>query len=860
MSSSGKRRLSNGGALLGLVMEENEEETTRIISSSKSRRRSSIGGKGSSRKSPGFDPEKQQRLAQMYSKIIQMSTENKINDKNSWSLDLIDHMSDLIKDETNDRGEKGVNFQKASCTIEASVKIYTHRVDDTLNLSSKIIENLRGNIAAEEKQDEDIENPKDSTTKPAKRTHSIKTIEKNVENLNAEKIEKEHIADPLFHKMSKAFDEGGAKGMLMTNLRLLDTGSTLLFSCTDLDTILPDEPITMDDTLPISNMVNVQDLILNAGFYAEDLLSSLVCPAFDEYREKLSIPIQNDMSPITITKLPENDVFFNPITGPPISRNVTAKDYEYKDFYENGINEDIDDDNDEDYSPPMDDQLPDSTFNITETSRMSLSILGDRNNGKINWEAIGSVNTNRPSLSLSLSQIQNNPMEDTYVPNQEEDIEEENKIINNNVIQEEEVVEEKNPKLSSPETPKIVTTENDFAFFEFECNRASNAWVGAKHWRYNLKSRSKDKPGEKTEDTNNITMKTKKKSKKMTTNKELLIFSKDTEVPETAFVVKKSNRGDTNIFTSTAVLKALQSAEELILPPDAKLDVQDLCRLFLRPSVKVAPPGLRHLVAKSILKSSPISVARSPGVTGEEIVWGDVTVGNQSKEKVTSENGAEGGGIRTLAFDIDGQEAGYENGGYYDDEDDDSGGNNWTDEPNELNAIVNNEIETEVMRGLEINTSGLLKAGRMIQKVRIGYASKAKLVNVRVLKSEMWKHIDQVCSNDTRNENIITTFPEGFDKLSVRKSLVFTPMKRSDDILDDSTIGKSNDEEEEGEGGEDLGILSFRNLVETIGNQQRQGEVTLPYYFICLLHLANEKNLRITGDASMCNLFITRDD
>ncbi|RHY81369.1 hypothetical protein DYB31_008122 [Aphanomyces astaci] len=34
------------------------------------------------------------------------------------------------------------NFQKASCTLDASVKIYSYRVDDTWNSSFKVLENL----------------------------------------------------------------------------------------------------------------------------------------------------------------------------------------------------------------------------------------------------------------------------------------------------------------------------------------------------------------------------------------------------------------------------------------------------------------------------------------------------------------------------------------------------------------------------------------------------------------------------------------------------------------------------------------------------------------------------------------------
>jgi hypothetical protein len=56
-------------------------------------------------------------------------------------LDLIDHMDKLI-DEENDRGRAQVNFQKASCTLDASIKIYSYRVDDTWSASYRILENL----------------------------------------------------------------------------------------------------------------------------------------------------------------------------------------------------------------------------------------------------------------------------------------------------------------------------------------------------------------------------------------------------------------------------------------------------------------------------------------------------------------------------------------------------------------------------------------------------------------------------------------------------------------------------------------------------------------------------------------------
>ena len=54
-------------------------------------------------------------------------------------------MDRIIRDESNEKGGKGVNFQKASCTIDASIKIYSNRVDDTWNTSYRILENLNRN-------------------------------------------------------------------------------------------------------------------------------------------------------------------------------------------------------------------------------------------------------------------------------------------------------------------------------------------------------------------------------------------------------------------------------------------------------------------------------------------------------------------------------------------------------------------------------------------------------------------------------------------------------------------------------------------------------------------------------------------
>jgi condensin complex subunit 2 len=48
-------------------------------------------------------------------------------------------------------------------------------------------------------------------------------------NLNMSKLDSAYDIDPLFHKMSKTFDEGGAKGLLLVNLGVSDHGCGIVF-------------------------------------------------------------------------------------------------------------------------------------------------------------------------------------------------------------------------------------------------------------------------------------------------------------------------------------------------------------------------------------------------------------------------------------------------------------------------------------------------------------------------------------------------------------------------------------------------------------------------------------------------------
>lgn len=121
-------------------------------------------------------------LQEMYQTAIRMNAENKINTTNTWNLHIIDQMDTLLSlnEETDSDSASGrsisadteatapknskprVNFTKASCTLDASVKIYSYRVDDVHLTSYKVLANL--NRTQNSKQDNalrSIENNQD---------------------------------------------------------------------------------------------------------------------------------------------------------------------------------------------------------------------------------------------------------------------------------------------------------------------------------------------------------------------------------------------------------------------------------------------------------------------------------------------------------------------------------------------------------------------------------------------------------------------------------------------------------------------------------------------------------------------------
>ncbi|PWN37959.1 uncharacterized protein FA14DRAFT_159755 [Meira miltonrushii] len=191
---------------------------------------------------------------------MKMATDNKINATNTWNFALIDYFHDmsLLKSEN---GDGSINFQKASCTLDGCVKVWTSRVDSVVVETGKLLSGLqdegkesntrggRGRNADEEdgEGEEDIDG---SGQKKKKARSREPTLVKSFNQLAVKKLDLEFTVDPLFKKTSADFDEGGAGGLLMNHLGV-DSKARVVFDASDVpgqdDVEESETPVVVED-------------------------------------------------------------------------------------------------------------------------------------------------------------------------------------------------------------------------------------------------------------------------------------------------------------------------------------------------------------------------------------------------------------------------------------------------------------------------------------------------------------------------------------------------------------------------------------------------------------------------------------
>ncbi|GAO47125.1 barren [Saitoella complicata NRRL Y-17804] len=215
---------------------------------------------------------------------MKMATDNKINAANSWNFALIDYFHEMSLLREGD----SINFQKASCTLDGCVKIYTSRVDSVATDTTKLLSGLATSKQSRDEEDrgegEGDEDDEDREKNPKRRAARAEaTLVKDFSSIQLKKFDLEFSVDPLFKKTSADFDEGGAKGLLLNHLGINEEGK-IIFDASDA------VPADADDVLPEvkeedegGNTIDIA--ALGAKFFADmDALDDMdVCPSLKNF-------------------------------------------------------------------------------------------------------------------------------------------------------------------------------------------------------------------------------------------------------------------------------------------------------------------------------------------------------------------------------------------------------------------------------------------------------------------------------------------------------------------------------------------------------------------------------------------------
>ncbi|XP_060643445.2 condensin complex subunit 2 [Anolis sagrei] len=167
------------------------------------------------------------QIAEHYSTCIKLSSENKITTKNAFGLFLIDYMTEILKQKDSEL----TNFKVAAGTLDASAKIYAVRVDAVHADVYKVLGGLgKESAPAGPANGQDTGgDPESSRKNTRKRKHLYKTIEQNLNNINASETDRRVEIDPMFQQTVASFDECSTAGVFLTTLRTHSDLSEALF-------------------------------------------------------------------------------------------------------------------------------------------------------------------------------------------------------------------------------------------------------------------------------------------------------------------------------------------------------------------------------------------------------------------------------------------------------------------------------------------------------------------------------------------------------------------------------------------------------------------------------------------------------
>ena len=261
---------------------------------------------------------------------MKIAADNNINTGNTWNLALIDYFHDMsvLRDK---EGGNSIDFQKASCTLDGCVKIYTSRVDSVDAETRKLLQSLvcRSNETIEPSQAESDEKQRIK----AKSHKHTKTLVEDASELEVKNLESDFNVDPLFKKTAAGFDEGGATGLLLNHLMVSCSGRILFDSSDDLSALHQEAPAELGS-------IAFEALRMQYCGSLAAMMDRQICPTFASFRfdgdsfDLPSISIEYDTKAYDEYVVPSSSLEL-PSTGPDDDGDMAYDGYD-------GVNEDED--------------------------------------------------------------------------------------------------------------------------------------------------------------------------------------------------------------------------------------------------------------------------------------------------------------------------------------------------------------------------------------------------------------------------------------------------------------------------------------------------------------------------------------
>ncbi|CAM9431335.1 unnamed protein product [Scytosiphon promiscuus] len=846
------------------------------------RRRSSMGRRISGFGGGGFDVNANQasgELTNMYTSIIKLNSENKITRERCWGLKLIDFMDRVILDEGGQMAGSRVNFQKASCTLDASVKIYSHsRVDATHISSFSLLENLnRGNKSTAEDGRQGYPGAAVGSAERSTRLGVHETLKK-ADQLDQSETDRAFKMDPMFHKMSKIFDEAGSKGMLLNNLNVSD-GCKVSF-----DSAPPETPVTRkvfarpgegdggeggdEEKSPddqeeeagavkaadkeaeaeaeaaaaeaARGMTDIRELRATLSSICGDLSSLALCPQLQEFREQIAEIEEGPQESSGGDRRVERDGAGGDESdsdggGGGGFDDVPASDgasFDGGGMFGGGAGDDVPDLGGGGGSDDADPFHADNGEGFGGDGGGISFLGGADDDGDAGFmSTVGNVLVAAPGVRAADSSFRhhrNRPV---------------------SIVAKLVVHAPRRERSGVKQTPPFRVRE-------------TNNWAGASHWKFvgvkkKRPERKKSSAMVAEDDAVGGTAEEGGGRKVRGKRRPPAIDFDAPPVPENALAPppKPKGRGrrgkDATLLSEEYVTRALKAAEDAssnyALPENAGFKTKDLAELFLRKGAFT-----KRWAAGETGETSGVGRADLQGFhdRGSMSLRGGRLLDHVfcppdacSQPKLLPHNrrlfradiGFDSGGGEEILFG-DGFDLGGAEG---------SGGG---PEVGADGVFVDN-----------FEGHGLLSAERRVEKISVNYARKAKKVDVRRLKGDLWRKIDKEFQLEAAAAVADTLCAESgaslADNLAGRHADVDAVRHGSGTQSGD---GESKEEEKPAAAPEVVD-MTFSDIVLDVASREEQSGVTVPFYFICLLHLANEKGLKLEGREDLLDFSVESD-